>query len=456
MPEWEYIRLMGRNYLQVKSKPQMEESFQYRMVTAESIRGLLPCKAREVNGIRYLLYDISSMQSLRSIYAEKKMNFEEFYQFVFSLKRTIKSMEAYLLEAENLLLYPEFIFQDIDTKETCFLYNLHMTDDKEDCGKSLYHFLLEVIEHEEDALTEIVYQMYDKMEGDWNTRWVEEVYRQLEQSEGNQKESKEENEEVSEGVCKEVSKEGNPDNPKTNDTVLTRIVCQTGETDENIASENDGREEVHARKRKRALYISLSGICAAGLFVSYLYTNYILTVTENLLLWGILLVLAGGVALFFHLWLKQGASGKQGKVCSKAKDMQAPVFDREYHPCDDANWSFEWGENADSIGKTVYFEATEIENKLYGIGKKNRKTIELTKFPFTIGKKENAVDAVLDDASISRMHARFWEQDKKLYLMDLNSTNGTYKNGMMLAPNEQVEVLPEDEIRFGKLSFLYR
>ena len=73
-----------------------------------------------------------------------------------------------------------------------------------------------------------------------------------------------------------------------------------------------------------------------------------------------------------------------------------------------------------------------------------------------IGKKEDCVDGILDDASISRVHARFFQRDSVLCVEDLNSTNGTYKNGIMLAPHEKAEVFPEDEIRFGKLQFIYR
>ena len=39
---------------------------------------------------------------------------------------------------------------------------------------------------------------------------------------------------------------------------------------------------------------------------------------------------------------------------------------------------------------------------------------------------------------------------------DLNSTNGTCKNGLMLAPHERVEVESEDEIWFGKQQFIFR
>lgn len=107
-------------------------------------------------------------------------------------------------------------------------------------------------------------------------------------------------------------------------------------------------------------------------------------------------------------------------------------------------------------GKTVFFEAENVENKLYGIGKNNRRKIEVNKFPFIVGKKLGVVDEIIDDASISRMHARFEKEGETIFIEDLNSTNGTYKNGMMLTPHQKIEVFPEDEIWFGRLQFIYR
>ncbi|HKM34268.1 MAG TPA: DUF6382 domain-containing protein [Lachnospiraceae bacterium] len=108
--------------------------------------------------------------------------------------------------------------------------------------------------------------------------------------------------------------------------------------------------------------------------------------------------------------------------------------------------------------RTEYMEVSETmeERKLFGNGKQNRKVICLDKLPLVVGKKSNISDVVLRDTTISRMHARFTEIEDQLYLEDLNATNGTFKNGIRLKPYEKVEVLREDEIRLGNLSFTYR
>ncbi len=101
-------------------------------------------------------------------------------------------------------------------------------------------------------------------------------------------------------------------------------------------------------------------------------------------------------------------------------------------------------------------EAEPEERKLYGNGKQNRRVLRLEKLPAVIGKKEKVADIVLQDASIGIMHARFTEENGQVYLEDLNTEQGTYKNSVRLKPYERVEILREDEIRLGKLEFTYR
>lgn len=133
--------------------------------------------------------------------------------------------------------------------------------------------------------------------------------------------------------------------------------------------------------------------------------------------------------------------------------MESLEYKAERKPQDGAVYA-----DSDEKGRTTYAEVTPEaeERKLFGNGKQNRKVICLDKLPLVIGKKGSMTDVVLQDASISRMHARFSEENGQLYLEDLNATNGTFKNGVRLAPYEKVEILREDEIGLGKLKFTYR
>ena len=126
--------------------------------------------------------------------------------------------------------------------------------------------------------------------------------------------------------------------------------------------------------------------------------------------------------------------------------------------------NYDWTENfyeesndTHSSEGTVYIPWTENgENKLYGMGKNNKYHIDLTKGSITVGKLAGNVDMVINDNSISRMHAKFFKKGNTYFMSDLNSTNGSFINGRRLNPNETCPIEAGDEIGLGRLKFIYR
>ena len=106
-------------------------------------------------------------------------------------------------------------------------------------------------------------------------------------------------------------------------------------------------------------------------------------------------------------------------------------------------------------GHTVRFSEQETIGRLYGRDRGNR--IDLRTLPVTIGKSQAYADILLGDPSISRVHARIYKgEEGGIEIRDLDSTNGTWINGVRLGPNEKVRVQRGDEVRFGNVEYEYR
>lgn len=112
----------------------------------------------------------------------------------------------------------------------------------------------------------------------------------------------------------------------------------------------------------------------------------------------------------------------------------------------------------ESYGQTVFIEdrsdASRRPHRL--LTPEGKLLVTLEKPALSIGKKKEEVDLVLKDASVSRIHARIVEEDGHVYLEDLNSTNGTFRNGLRMQPYEKKKLDEGDEIRCGKVVFIFR
>ncbi len=108
-------------------------------------------------------------------------------------------------------------------------------------------------------------------------------------------------------------------------------------------------------------------------------------------------------------------------------------------------------------GETVVMgvQSLKATRRLRSLSESDEKYISLKKLPCILGKMGECSDVILKDPSISRMHARIFEENGELYLQDLNSTNGSYINSLELESNEIVKLKIGDEICFGNLRYIY-
>lgn len=86
---------------------------------------------------------------------------------------------------------------------------------------------------------------------------------------------------------------------------------------------------------------------------------------------------------------------------------------------------------------------------------KSGETVFLTRFPFYIGSLSEYTDYVIPEETVSRFHAKFIKQGESVFLMDLNSTNGTKVNGRSLAVQEQVKLSTGDRIVFADAEYSF-
>lgn len=429
MLETKYYKDYKHNYLIIKDNGCLSENvYQRKMMTENKISGLIPSSEKHINGELLLYFEITSKQSLRSLFDGRTIGVDFLRKFFVQLKTMNDVLQKYLLDGSCLVLLPEYIFQDIGTKDMYFLY---YPDPEEGSLGDLMDFFIKSVDGEDLEAVETVYRMADLVKKeqfvlDEVLEWFQEDHDEA--SDFNQYEEEKTTEKVN--TVRGNSKEH-------------------VEHQEEIHMEDICRDEYKPEDEKRIIKIlPLIALAVAGAgILTYIMCFYQLSYQEEIYLiagWGgVIAVLLGSAGWYFMpRILKQ----------KERKEVKEESPDYRYVP------TYENSVLEDTeAGNTVFIPWTEnCENKLYGTDWKNKYHIDLNKLPLTVGKLAGMVDMMINEQSISRMHARFTRSGGKIYITDLNSTNGTFRNGMRLAPNSSELIEPGDEIRLGKLKFIYR
>lgn len=107
--------------------------------------------------------------------------------------------------------------------------------------------------------------------------------------------------------------------------------------------------------------------------------------------------------------------------------------------------------------ETQYFPyAQKNDHYLYYQGKEDYSDFELNVFPFVIGKGDKGIDGQIKSPLVSRLHGQIDAVNDEYYITDLNSTNGTFLNGIRIQPNHQMKIVPGDKIQFAREIYLFQ
>jgi len=117
--------------------------------------------------------------------------------------------------------------------------------------------------------------------------------------------------------------------------------------------------------------------------------------------------------------------------------------------------------NAATYGETTVLNAGVIQQEVklqpYLIRAKNNERIALNKPVFRIGKEKSYVDYFIsDNTAISRSHANVISRDDEYFVVDTNSTNHTYVNGMMIQSNVETKIVDGAKIRLANEEFEFK
>jgi hypothetical protein len=159
----EYKRDVSHNYLILREDEKVNTaSYQVRMLTGNVIPSILKCRIQGLDGNLLFYYDITSRQSLASFYEQRKFHSKDLHMLFGGFIRVMEEMAEFLMNTDQLLLCPEYIFLDIEKREVkfCCLPDYHHPIQEQ--FRELTEYLLPRLDHEDPLAVSMGYGVYRK------------------------------------------------------------------------------------------------------------------------------------------------------------------------------------------------------------------------------------------------------------------------------------------------------
>ena len=482
----EYKRDVSHNYLILREEEKVNTaSYQVRMLTGNVIPSILKCRLQGLDGKLLFYYDITSRQSLASFYEQRKFHRKDLHMLFCGFIRVMEEMAEFLMNTDQLLLCPEYIFLDIEKREVkfCCLPDYHHPIQEQ--FRELTEYLLPRLDHEDSQAVSMGYGVYRKaMETGFQLEHIKEAIYQ--------------NREVTEKSNDRESTQNQEQKPPENN------LDSMDTFGEKIQEKSDFQK---SSNEWTGALLCVSTAAVLIIFLILRYLGYLPGIPAEAIFGGtiILLVLAA-----FLSWTAEKKKQKK-QMCAEWRQKVKRELDDTYESSSEKRRTErssedlyeadsvqekmpEWGdikykmpertgetgtnrlensqnvyretvqqnenyetEKTENYGETVVLSAGQTEGPASLVSREPGElaTIYLDRDLMVIGKMENAADAVISLPTVSRIHAKIRKVDEEYYLSDLNSRNGTSVNGRLLKTGEEYKLQDEDQVEFAQARYIF-
>ncbi len=433
-----YRRKMDRNYMVIDGEENtLHPHYEMRMLMENDIQGFMKLSIMPVDCHLEYCYDISSIQPLSRIYQKKKIGLKEIQTLFFSLKRQIELMEPYLMEACHLILEPEYIYIKPQTFQVYFCYHTEVVTDFHQSVRNLIQFILEKLNHEDKNGIVAVYQMYQRSLEDSIT--VEELLKTLfttyEDEETIVDDDNLKEDIVTQNTLKEIKQE------EIKDVWKGEVIKEA----EAVTFWKEQNRKKYIRNLVLSIALLMVLVCLILLNGQWQQT------AKFLICLGVM-----AVGILYNIWNIQQmrqeitvvSEERSEKKLEKEleKNSELLVISYENH--------IEVEKEDVVAGMTGPLENRE-NHALISENPGLWSHIQMNQYPYVIGRTKESCNAVIEFQEISRFHAEIQKREDEMWIMDLNSLNGTYVNEERLEANTPKKIKTGDKVRFSQISYTF-
>lgn len=441
MENFSYVQDGGRNYL--KSEPVGEVDYIVGMFAHNDIPAFVPVSFKSLNLENYFCYNMNGLIPINQSFEMNKLTTDRIEAFLRSIIKAAKSMEEFLLPFDRLITDEAYIYESLGKKdEFHWIYGIESGNAT---FTRLFERLLDRVDYKDDSAVKMIYSLYQAAKESEGMQGVS--------TGGSLQRIREKAEEILSAPhmsldmrAREIIRAENERN-----SIKRLNGIETGTGDKACSKEIEGADSMARRyraeaesKKARSQRVDIEDKPKAKISLFKQRQN-----EEK-----------SDKTMFVKSKLKKVWDYLNSDIGSKPEklvDLQT-VGENElsYNVREVKQPKIEASDNAGEA--TTLLTGAMISNGIYCLKPEdtNEDNILLTEFPFFIGKSGDKTHHTIEDSTVSRFHARIDREEEELWLTDLNSTNGTFLNGIRLMPFGRMRVNKGDSIVISRKRYEFK
>lgn len=473
----------------------MKDQYQVKMITKNNLQNFLKCHLQIIDNHLKFYYEITSRQPLDRCYENDNIGHMELEHMLLCLKGAFDAAEEHLLFMDDMVMNPQYIYMDVETYEVFFCYLPGYGKPIQESFHELAEYILNRLDHKDKAAVHRGYELYRlSMKENYSMEEILQIgFQHIEEGERGYEEDIERinlDQEQS-----DLYKPFKEEREKNQEGYLENKAFLKEEDHFVIHKE----KETENKGKKKKLRIGLGLLSVFIVVMGMLYgVGFSFRSQDMVLNYGQWMKILGGAVTFIGIMIYatigdrkmrkknttvektnstkgtkmkdsvslfcKGLKLRLKMINKKSQEGFQLVPDRSIHTDLEEDrreevdiYNKNEKEEQMDYGMTTFLNAHD-QNKspcLFSVQPDLYPDILLNKDSITIGKKATLVDVVIDHPLISRIHAKVIREGEDYYLLDLNSTNGTYLNGELFYGNQKHLLHDFDEIIFANIMYHY-
>lgn len=400
--------------------------FGTEMLKYNDVEGIIGAQIHNVDSEPRFMYPVGDMISVSELFEKKVFTSQELLRLIRQVIDILNRCADYFLEERNLLLRSDHMFYDEEKKELKVIYLDGFDSDVADGISKLLENFMDTMNHHDRELVFLVYGMHRiTRDNHFNLKKLLDFITESRQEETAQEWETQKQVVQRQAERKQIVEKGRLDN------------------EEAISEVSENSREEWIKNRGKCLLFLVAGIFVAAVVIKLGLLAKPVTGeidTKKVVVFVLALVMAEG-----YLLGKERAGGKK-----KKKDLK-----KNRGP-----------KGTTDVDKTVMLAAADsdetvvLEKRSHAMWYLNlvpddwqREEIKVRNSPFFIGKNPAKADGIIGDGEISRIHAKIVMEEEGVFLIDQDSTNGTFLNEKQLIPWERCRIKNGDMIGISSIYY---